>query len=212
MASHAPAEQYATLAHQRETANLGMWLFLATEILFFGGLFAAYATYRWSYPEGFAAAGALTKIWLGSINTAVLLTSSFLMTLAIQAAEASRRRPLVIFLSSAALLGLLFMGIKAFEYWQEYQESLVPGIRFAVEDVHARAIELFFLFYFIATGVHAIHLSIGIGLVLGAAARAARGRYLADRSTTIEVIGLYWHFVDIIWIFLFPLIYLMGRS
>ena len=212
MASHAPAEQFATLAQQRETASLGMWLFLATEILFFGGLFAAYATYRWSYPDGFAAAGAHTKVWLGSINTAILLTSSFSVTLAIQAAEASRRRPLVLFLLAAGVLGVLFLCVKGFEYFEEYQEGLIPGVNFAFEGIHARAAELFFLFYFIATGVHAVHLTVGIVLVVGAALRASRGRFLGDRSTTIEVIGLYWHFVDIIWIFLYPLIYLVGRS
>ena len=212
MASHAPAEQFASLTHQRQTASLGMWLFLATEILFFGGLFAAYAAYRWSYPEGFAVAGAHTKIWLGSINTGVLLTSSFIVSLAIGAAEAGRRRPLVLLLLAAAALGVLFLGIKGFEYLQEYQEGLVPGIRFTFEGMHARAAELFFLFYFMATGVHAVHLSVGIILVLIAAVRAARGGLLRDRSTTVEVISLYWHFVDIVWIFLYPLIYLVGRS
>jgi cytochrome c oxidase subunit 3 len=207
-----PALQFADLAQQREVATLGLWLFLATEIMFFAGIMMAYLVYRTGYPLEFAEAGRHTKVVLGSINTAVLLTSSFAIALAVHFAETGRRRAVILALLATACLGLAFMGIKGVEYYQEYSERLVPGLNFRFEGPRADIVELFFLFYFIATGIHAVHVTIGIGLVLVMAGRAAGGAFSPAYFTPIEMVGLYWHFVDIVWIFLYPLIYLLGRS
>ncbi len=208
----ASAIQFVTLAQQREAATLGIWVFLATEVLFFGGMILGYAVYRWSYPEAFAAAGRHTAIVLGTANTAVLLTSSLTMALAVAAAEARRRRLLVLLLLATAALGCAFLGIKAAEYLKDWHEHLVPALNFTFEPRLAGPAELFFLIYFATTGLHAIHLTIGIVVMLVLAARSRHDRYLGPRSTTVEIAGLYWHFVDIVWIFLFPLLYLGGRS
>jgi cytochrome c oxidase subunit 3 len=204
--------QFADLRQQHEVAQLGMWTFLATEVLFFGGLILAYAVYRFGYPADFAAAARQTKIVIGSANTAILLTSSFLVAWAVAAARLAAARAAAILLSSAALLGVVFLALKGLEYSQEYREHLVPGIDFAFASEHARGAELFFMFYFIATGLHAIHVLVGIG-VLAVIARQARWRaYSVQYHAPITVAGLYWHFVDVVWIFLFALIYLPGRS
>jgi cytochrome c oxidase subunit 3 len=207
-----PATQFADLAQQRDVATLGLWLFLATEVLFFGGVLMGYLAYRVIYPEGFLEAARHTKVVLGTANTAILLTSSLTMALAVHAAQAARGRVASQLLIATAALGLAFIGVKAVEYVKEYQEHLVPGLDFAFAAPYARAAELFFLIYFITTGLHAIHLTVGIGLVLIMAFRMARetdGRFY---TAPVEVVGLYWHFVDIVWVFLFPLVYLPGRN
>jgi cytochrome c oxidase subunit 3 len=204
--------QFADLRQQHEVAQLGMWTFLATEVLFFGGLILAYAVYRFGYPADFAAAARQTKIVIGSANTAILLTSSFLVAWAVAAARLAAARAAAILLSSAALLGVVFLGLKGLEYSQEYREHLVPGIDFAFASEHARGAELFFMFYFIATGLHAIHVLVGIAVLAVIARQARRRAYSAQYHAPISVAGLYWHFVDVVWIFLFALIYLPGRS
>ena len=206
-----PAPQYATLAQQSEVAELGLWVFLATETLFFGALLLGYAVLRKSYPAGFAEAGRETKLVIGTINTAVLLTSSATMAWAVHAAEAGRRRLLVRLLVATAGFGVVFMVLKGLEYSQEYAEHLVPGVNFDRLH-HAAPVELFYFLYFALTGVHALHLSIGIVLVVVMAGRAARGAFSPEYYTPVEVTGLYWHFVDFVWLFLYPLIYLPGRS
>jgi cytochrome c oxidase subunit 3 len=207
-----PQPQFGDLRQQRETALSGMWLFLATEILFFGGMLAAYFLYRAADPQGFAEAGRHTELWIGGINTAVLLTSSEFMAVAVNRAEHCRRRLLVQMLGATAALGLVFMGLKALEYYLDWRHHLVPGLDFVATGAHAHAQELFWILYFCLTGVHALHLTVGIVLVLIFMVRAERGAFERGYGAPIEVLGLYWHFVDIVWIFLYPLIYLMGRS
>jgi cytochrome c oxidase subunit 3 len=210
MSDRALGFQYATLAQQRETATLGMWAFLATEVLFFGALIAAYLNYRIWFGQEFIAAASLTKVVLGTANTAVLLTSSACMAMAVTTFDAGSKRAPVLWLSATGLLGLVFIVIKATEWWLEYQEHLVPALNFDLAR-HGGVAEIFFVFYFCATGLHALHLLIGISLVTWLAVRIGSGRLQPGGSTT-RLIGLYWHFVDIVWIFLFPLIYLAGRN
>jgi cytochrome c oxidase subunit 3 len=207
-----PAFQYATLPQQHEAAQLGMWTFLATEVLFFGGLVLAYCVYRHSYPDDFAAAGRHTKIVIGVLNTAILLTSSFFVAWAVACAKAGLGRLAATLLAIAALLGATFLAFKGYEYHQEYDEQLVPAIRFTFDPTHVRGALLFFMFYFVATGLHALHLSVGLFALLAIARRAHQGAYSARYHAPITVTALYWHFVDLVWIFLFALIYLPGRS
>jgi cytochrome c oxidase subunit 3 len=209
MSEATPAFQYATVPQQREAATLGMWTFLATEVLFFGALIAAYSAYRIAWPDEIAAAARHTRVALGAINTAVLLTSSAAMATAVAAEEMERRRTIVVCLLATAALGFAFIGIKGYEYWLEYREGLVPVLNFRFGRYGGIA-ELFFLFYFFATGLHAVHLTIGIAMVLVLAVRTGAGR--PPRPPVLRMVGLYWHFVDIVWIFLFPLIYLPGRA
>ena len=209
MSEAAPAFQFATVPQQREAATLGMWTFLATEVLFFGALIAAYSAYRIAWPDEIAAAARHTKIVLGAINTAVLLTSSAFMASAVALEEAGRRRSVMLCLMATAALGLIFIGIKGYEYLLEYREGLVPALDFQLGRYGGIA-ELFFLFYFFATGLHAVHLTIGIVMVLTLAARTGAGH--PPRRPVLRMVGLYWHFVDVVWIFLFPLIYPVGRA
>ena len=207
-----PYPQFANLTQQRETALAGMWLFLATEILFFGGMLTAYFLYRAANPEGFAEAGRETELWIGATNTAVLLTSSEFMAVAVNRAEHCRRQLLVRMLGATAGLGLVFMGLKGLEYYLDWRHHLVPGINFVATGAHAGTQELFWILYFCLTGIHALHLTVGIVAVLIFMGRAQRGMFDRGYGAPIEVLGLYWHFVDIVWIFLYPLIYLMGRA
>jgi cytochrome c oxidase subunit 3 len=202
--------QYSTAAQQRDASTLGMWAFLSTEVLFFGALIAAYFNYRIWFGDQFIAAARLTKVALGTANTAVLLTSSASMAMAVASFERGSRRASVAWLIVTVALGLTFIGIKASEYYLEYQEQLVPALNFDLAR-HGGVTEIFFIFYFCATGLHALHLLIGIAIVGWLATRIGNGRIPPGGSTT-RLIGLYWHFVDIVWIFLFPLIYLAGRS
>lgn len=204
--------QFTTLRQQTEVATFGMWVFIATEVLFFGAILFAYTYGRATYPEGFAEAGRHAKIVIGTVNTVVLLTSSFLMAWAVHAAEHGRRRALTVLLALTALLGVVFLGLKGFEYYKEWQEGLVPGLKFEETGPHAAAIALFYFMYFVLTGVHGVHVTIGIVLVTIMAVRAWRGAFSPRYHTPVEITGLYWHFVDIVWIFLYPLIYLVGRA
>ena len=204
--------QFATEEQQRHVAMIGMWVFLATEIVFFSGLFLAYTLLRRAYPIGFTEAGAETKLVIGSVNTAVLLTSSATMAWAVYAAKIGQRKLLTILLIATAVLGLVFIGLKGVEYAQEYDERLVPGLNFSSDSPHAHAVELFYFLYFAMSGVHALHLTIGIGIVGIMAWRASRAVFGPRYYAPVEVTGLYWHFVDLVWIFLYPLIYLNGRS
>ena len=195
---------------QREAATLGMWTFLATEVLFFGVLFMSYLAYRVVYPETFAEASHHTYVMLGGINTAVLLTSSLTMALAVGAAQAGRRKALVGWLIVTALIGTVFLGIKGYEYFREYQDHLVPAVNFSFDGPHPAQVEIFYYLYFVMTGLHAIHLTIGIGVVSVMAFLASRGHFSSEYHSPVENTGLYWHFVDIVWVFLFPIIYLVG--
>ena len=210
MSERAIGFQYATVAQQREASTLGMWAFLATEVLFFGALIAAYLNYRIWLVDEFIAAASLTKVALGTANTAVLLTSSACMAMAVMTFEAGSKRAPVLWLTATALLGLAFVVIKASEWWLDYQEHLIPALNFDLAR-HGGVAEIFFVFYFCATGLHALHLLIGISIVAWLATAIGRGRIVPGGSTT-RLVGLYWHFVDVVWIFLFPLIYLAGRN
>jgi len=204
-----------------------MWAFLGTEVLFFGGMFAAYTVYRNLHFTGFAAASRKLDVPLGAINTAVLLTSSLTMALAVHAAAVGNRAALVRNLALTLLLGAAFLGIKVYEYHHDYVEGLVPGAWFhpteEVRDrirpfeqqhgtVDFRQVELYFIFYFVLTGLHALHMIIGMGVLTIQLVLVRRGWFGPEYPTPIELTGLYWHFVDIVWIFLFPLLYLLRHA
>ena len=204
------AEQFDDLTQQHDTASLGMWVFLVTEILFFGGLFAGYTVYRATYPEAFREASHHLDLLLGSINTAVLITSSLTMALAVHSAQEGRRRALTVFLLLTMAIGAVFLGIKGTEYAHKYAEKLVPGVGFAYDGPHPGQVQLFLIFYFVMTGLHAFHLAVGIGLLGVLAFLAWRGHFSPEYYAPVETSGLYWHFIDIVWIFLLPLLYLIG--
>lgn len=203
-------EPWEYFERQRDAGKFGIWVFLASEILFFGALMLTYAVCRMEHPDAFAAAGRETNIWYGTINTAVLLTSSLTMAIASQAAATGQhfRRLVLGCLASTAALGLTFMVVKGFEYKEDIDKHLVPGAEFAL---HESGTQLFYGFYWLVTGVHAIHLTIGIVLVVRLALLGYLKKLQLDQNPEIEVTALYWHLVDIIWIFLYPLIYLPGR-
>jgi cytochrome c oxidase subunit 3 len=215
------AEQFDDVEQQHDAASLGMWVFLATEIMFFGGLFCGYTIYRNLYLSGFVAGSHLLDVRFGAANTAVLILSSLTMALAVHAAQLGRQKALITFLICTIVLGLTFIGIKlAFEWRHDYLEHLAPGIDFApagatlaeIQHFHAPLphVELFMFFYFAMTGVHALHMVVGVGILTVLLVMAWRGRFSAERYNPVEVSGLYWHFVDVVWIFLFPLLYLIG--
>jgi cytochrome c oxidase subunit 3 len=206
------AFQFVDMRQQHDVAQLGMWVFLATEVLFFGGLILAYCVYRVGYPIGFAEAARHTRIIIGTANTAILLTSSFLVAWAVAAARLRESRFSALLVWSAGLLGLLFLGLKGVEYSIEYREHLLPGLGFAFSGPQSNAVHLFFSFYLVATGLHAVHVAIGIAILAIIGLRARRNAYSDTYHSPITVAGLYWHFVDLVWIFLFALIYLPGRS
>jgi cytochrome c oxidase subunit III len=205
------AHQFDSLEQQRDVATLGMWVFLVTEVLFFGGLFLTYLVYRAWYPEAFAAASREMLIWAGTLNTVVLITSSLTMALAVHAAQTGERRTLVAFLVLTMVLGMAFLGVKAFEYYTEFAEQHVPGAGFQFEGPQAQHAQIFFSLYFIMTALHAVHMIIGLGIMTVMVWMSWRGTITAAYYNPIEITGLYWHFVDIVWIFLFPLLYLIGR-
>ena len=223
------AHQFDDLDQQHEAGSLGMWVFLVTEIMFFGGLFCAYTIYRSLYLEGFVAGSHILNIKLGAANTGVLIASSFTMAMAVHSAQTGRRKALMAFLALTMLLGLVFLGVKYVEYHDKYVEHLIPcesvscsnlGMEFApegealqpIERLHAPVshVEMYFCFYFFMTGMHALHMIIGIGLMTYLLVMARRGKFTPQYYAPVEVGGLYWHFVDIVWIFLFPLLYLIG--
>jgi cytochrome c oxidase subunit III len=207
-----PAFQFVDLRQQHDVARLGMWVFLATEVLFFGGLILSYCAYRISYPAGFAVAASHTKIVIGTANTAILLTSSFLVAWAVTVARLRESRFAALLLWSAAGLGISFLILKGVEYTAEYSERLLPGFGFDFSGPHAHAVHLFFSFYLVATGLHAVHVVVGIAVLVVIGLRAHQRGYSDRYHSPITVAGLYWHFVDLVWIFLFALIYLPGRG
>jgi cytochrome c oxidase subunit 3 len=220
---HNPGFQhhFADMEQQRQAASLGMWLFLATEIMFFGGMFCAYLIYRyWYFPE-FAAASKSLDITLGTVNTAVLICSSLTVVLAVRAAQLGKRRTQVVYLALTLVLGLTFLGIKGIEWTSKFKEHHIPGASFNFEGslpghpdqgVDQRHAQIFFSLYFAMTGMHALHMVIGVGIFSYLLYYASKGRYTPEYHTPLENSGLYWHFVDIIWIYLFPLLYLIDRK
>lgn len=203
------AEQFENLAQQEEVSRLGMWVFLATEVMFFGGLFTAYIVYRHAYPHAFAVASKHTNLLYGTINTAILLTSSLWMAFAVHAAGEGRRKLLVRYLLLTILFAVGFLVVKGLEYREDYLEHLIPGRSFSVPE--APKSDIFFYLYWAMTGLHGLHVLIGIGLLSAIAGMASRGKFSEKYYNPVEVSGLYWHFVDIVWIFLYPLLYLVDR-
>jgi cytochrome c oxidase subunit III len=208
------AHQFETPQQQRMAVTLGMWVFLATEVMFFGGIILAYTVYRWMHPLEFHEGSAHLKMWLGAGNTAVLLCSSFTMALAVHASHENRPRHLAFFLLITMLLASTFLGIKAYEYLSEYHEGLVPVLRFTYvsssPEVNPRHVELFFAMYFAMTSIHAFHMIMGL-VIMGLLVYRYSTRVVPpEHSTHVEAAGLYWHFVDVVWVFLFPLLYLIG--
>lgn len=216
-AAHSPhlAHHFESMQQQKSAATLGMWVFIAQEIMFFGGLFLTYTVYRNLYPAAFVEGSHHLDLALGGFNTVVLILSSLTMALAVHAAQQSRTKQIVQFLSATLLLGLVFVVVKYFEYGAKFEHGLVPGAHFnAHGDIPAdiaNQVEIFFGIYFAMTGMHALHMVIGFGLLVWLIISSVRGRFSSAYYTPVEMVGLYWHFVDIIWIFLFPLLYLIGR-
>ena len=221
MADHAHTEtlalrvQFDTEAQQKDASTLGMWLFLITEIMFFGGMFAVYTIYRGWYFNVFAIASSSLNQTIGAINTGVLLLSSFTMVMAVRAGQLGQKKAIVMFLILTLIFGGIFLGVKAYEWNEKFEEHHIPGqAAFHLEGVgpadqgHA---QLFFSIYFAMTGLHALHMVIGVGILLNLIRQANAGRFSASYYTPVDVAGLYWHFVDVIWIFLFPLLYLIDR-
>ena len=202
-------EQFDTASQQKNASTLGMWVFLITEIMFFGGMFLAYTAYRSWYPNVFGAASRTLNATIGAINTAVLLCSSYTMVLAVRAGQLGRRKTIMLFLVLTIILGFVFLGIKGYEWWEKFEEHHVPGASFHLEGTPLQGqAQLFFSLYFAMTGLHALHMIIGVGIMGVLLLQTALGRV---RNYTVEISGLYWHFVDIVWIFLFPLLYLVDR-
>ncbi len=206
------AHQFDDSDQQFEASTLGMWTFLITEVLFFGGLFLGYAVYTSVHTEAFHAASKELDYRLGAINTAVLICSSLTMVLAVHSAQTGHRRRIIGFLLLTILLGAAFLGVKVIEYSHKFEHHLVPGPNFMFEGPDPQAAQLFFSFYFAMTGMHALHMIIGIGIMIVLIVMAWRGRFTPDYYTPVDISGLYWHFVDLIWIFLFPLLYLISRA
>jgi cytochrome c oxidase subunit III len=210
---HHPALQhhFDTLEQQQHAAAFGMWVFLVTEVLFFGGMFMAYILYRTWYPETFAAASHTLNLPLGTFNTAVLIGSSLTMAMAVHAAqEGAPPRRQVFWLCATMFLGLVFLGVKVIEYYEKFVHHHVPGPTFYFDPPHGATAQLYFSLYFGMTGLHASHMIIGVGIMAVIAWMAWKRKFDKDWYTPVEITGLYWHFVDIVWIFLFPLLYLAG--
>lgn len=204
--------QFENTAQQHDTRIFGMWVFLATELMLFGGMFTIYTVYRAFYPSAFAEGSRHLDLVLGSINTAVLIVSSLCIALAVHVARTSGKRLTVAFwLLATTGLGVVFLGIKGYEYYLHYLNGEVPVLNWTYGGAQAGQVQLFFWLYFAMTGVHALHLLIGIGVVTLLMLLALRGRYKPVSYTPVEMTGLYWHFVDIIWIFLLPLLYLIAK-
>jgi cytochrome c oxidase subunit 3 len=203
---------FETHEQQKDSATIGMWVFLLTEIMFFGGLFLAYFVYRQWYPAAFAAASSKTNVFIGALNTTVLICSSLTMALAVHAASKGKRMALVVFLIATLLLGGVFLGVKGIEYHDKWVHHEIPGEHYECEGcADAGHTSLFFALYFGMTGLHASHMIIGFGILVVLIWQAYKGKFNEKWYTPIEMFGLYWHFVDIVWIFLFPLLYLIDR-
>ncbi len=202
--------QYSGMAHQSETAMAGMWLFLATELLFFGGLFLLYMVYRVLNAHAFAVASRHTELGFGTINTVLLLTSSAVFAWGLGQVRLGHNRNLARACAAVAALGTAFLCLKGFEWLDDLHKNLFPGPSFAIAGADGPGAQLFWFFYFVATGLHGIHMIVGIGLVAWVGFAAWRGRYSPGYFTPVEVIGLYWSFVDMVWLCLYPMIYLAG--
>ena len=208
------------MEQQRQSTTLGMWIFLVTEIMFFGGLFTAYLIYRVAHPEVWDLGSQQMEFWLGTINTVILLTSSFTVALSVHFAQLGKTKITAILLLMTVLMGLGFLGIKGVEYHNHYLEGTVPG-RWWHPELHnpdgspmtvPNELQLFFYIYFVMTGLHALHVTIGVVLLSCIAIWSWQGKYTAEYHNPVHISGLYWHFVDLVWIFLYPLLYLIANK
>lgn len=229
-AAHVPGLQhhFATMEQQKEAGTIGMWVFLLTELMFFGGLFLAYAIFRATYPEGFLFGSHLLNVPLGGTNTVVLIVSSLTMAMAVYNSQTGNQKKLILFLVLTLILGLAFLGIKYVEYsakihdhlfpaFTTYQPSTPEALSAAGRDAShgipehlQQPVRVFLWIYFLMTGLHALHMIIGAGILITLIWMAYKGRFSKEYNIPVEISGLYWHFVDIVWIFLFPLLYLTG--
>jgi len=203
------AHHYSSLDAQNAAVRLGMWLFLATEILLFAGLFTGYTIYRYQFPEAFAEASRHLDLGLGTLNTFVLITSSFTVAMAIHFARTNRKNLAVACLIFTIACAFGFLGIKSIEYMHKFQEGALPGPYYSFEEVRANGAPMYFTIYFLTTGLHALHVIIGMTVLIVLTFKTAAGRFNSNYYTGLELGGLYWHLVDLVWIFLFPLLYLI---
>ncbi len=203
------AHHFESLDKQAHASRLAMWIFLATEVLLFTALFAAYSVYRYLYPEGFAQSSRSIETWIGFVNTLILVTSSFTVATGLHFATKGQGRRTGIFFGISVLFALAFLALKAVEYTHHFQEGQLPGAYYHFERVHAAGAPIFFSLYFLITGLHAFHVIVGMTVLVVIGVMAYRGRYTAEYHVPVENAGLYWHLVDLIWIFVFPLIYLV---
>jgi len=212
-AAHLPegilAHHFSSLERQNEAMRLGMWLFLATEILLFAGLFTGYSVYRFEFPLAFAECSRHLSLTAGTVNTIVLITSSFTVALSIHFARTDQRRAAVVCLALTLLLALGFLGIKAIEYTAHFREQALPGKYYAFEEVKVPGAAMFYTLYFLMTGLHGLHVVAGMSVLSWLLWRTNQGRYSSLYYTGLELGGLYWHLVDLVWIFLYPLLYLI---
>jgi cytochrome c oxidase subunit 3 len=198
---------------QFQSSILGMWVFLLTEVMFFGGMFGGYTVYRNLYPDAFASSSKFMNLGIGAFNTAVLICSSLTMVLAVRGAQLGSKKTLILFLVLTLFLGCVFLGLKVVEYHEKWLDHHIPGPGFRYEEAqYFHQAQILFFLYFAMTGMHAMHMIVGAGLLTTLIVMASRNRFSAAWYTPVEMIGLYWHFVDIVWIFLFPLLYLIGRT
>ena len=215
LTAHSPElrHHFDDSAQQLESSTLGMWVFLVTEIMFFGGMFGGYTVYRNMYPDAFASTSHFMNVTIGAINTGVLICSSFTMVLAVRSAQLGQKKALITFLILTLILGCVFLDLKYVEYHEKWVDHHIPGPGFQyVDSRYFHQAQILFYLYFAMTGMHAIHMIVGAGLLTTLIVMAARNRFSATWYTPVEMIGLYWHFVDIVWIFLFPLLYLIGHT
>jgi cytochrome c oxidase subunit III len=218
VAEHALQHHFADMEQQQETSTFGMWMFLLTEIMFFGGLFTVYLVYRASYYQAFVEGSQKLSVMLGGINTAVLICSSLTMALGVRAAQTGKPKLMVVLLFITILFGLGFLGIKGDEYHEHWENHEFPGQNFHFQTidksppVDPQHTEIFFSLYWAMTGLHALHMVIGVGLVSWLIIAGLRGAFTPSYFTPVEIIGLYWHFVDLVWIYLFPLLYLISKK
>jgi cytochrome c oxidase subunit III len=213
------AHHFVSMEQQKEAGMVGMWIFLLTEIMFFGGLFLAYTVYRTAYHEGFLYGSHLLNVPLGGTNTVVLIVSSLTMAMAVYYSQKGDRKKIVGFLTITLILGLTFLVIKYFEYSSKIHDHLFPAASLyhpatsgphGVPEPLQRPVQVFLWIYFLMTGLHALHMIVGAGILITLIIMAQRGKFTKNYNSPVEISGLYWHFVDIVWIFLFPLLYLTG--
>jgi cytochrome c oxidase subunit 3 len=211
-AVHHPDHQFDSPLQQRESLSLGMWLFLVTEVMFFGGIFVGYAVYRHMYPDMFHHMSHHLNVYMGGINTAVLLTSSLTMAFAVNAAQNGNKKRMVSMLLVTFVCSIIFLIVKYFEYAEKFHHHLVPGAHFATDPEYGDKAQIFFSFYFAATGLHGFHVLLGTICIAIFAWLGHKGHFPKEKYQPVEMLGLYWHFVDLVWIYVFPLFYLIGLT